>query len=187
MDYYQKIKEFQPDNYQEKQDQAIILDFINQHRQTVLTRANPLAHLTASAFILNEHRDKALMVHHNILDCWAWTGGHADGEADLLAVALGEAEEETGIKDLRALSTKIAALDILPVPGHQKNGQYISAHLHLNLAYLLVAKEDQAIRNKADENSAVAWIPLEDFSLSRFSKNDLYLYKKLIQRATYLT
>ena len=34
------------------------------------------------------------MVYHNIYNSWSWLGGHADGETDLLAVALREVKEE---------------------------------------------------------------------------------------------
>ena len=34
---------------------------------------------------------------HNIYQSWSWIGGHADGVADLRAVALRELEEETGV------------------------------------------------------------------------------------------
>ena len=60
--------------------------------------------MTASGFIVNEARNKTLMVHHNIYNSWSWTGGHADGDSDLLAVALREAREETGIVNVTPLS-----------------------------------------------------------------------------------
>ena len=81
------------------------------------------------------------MAHHNIYRVWAWTGGHADGESDLLSVALREAREETGVTHLLPLSADIMSLDILPVWGHVKRGRYVTAHQHLNVSYLLVADE----------------------------------------------
>ena len=41
------------------------------------------------------------MIYHNIYNSWAWPGGHADGESDLLGVAMREVMEETGIKNLK--------------------------------------------------------------------------------------
>ena len=49
--------------------------------------------MTSSGLIFNKNLDKILMVHHNIYNTWSWTGGHADGEDDLLKVAIKEAKE----------------------------------------------------------------------------------------------
>ena len=56
-----------------------------------------MAHMTASSWIVNEDYTKVLMIYHNIYNSWAWTGGHADGDEDLLHVAVKEAREETGL------------------------------------------------------------------------------------------
>ena len=101
------------------------------------------------------------MAYHRIYNAWAWTGGHADGEADLLAVALREAAEETGVH-ARAVSPEIFSLEILTVDGHEKHGRYVPSHLHLNVTYLLEADPTEPIRAKADENAAVRWFSLED-------------------------
>lgn len=47
------------------------------------------------------------MAYHNIYKSWAWTGGHSDGDSDLLNVALKEAKEETGLENLKVLSDGI--------------------------------------------------------------------------------
>jgi len=83
------IKNYTPYNEQEEQDKEIILKWIDTF-DDVLTRNNEFAHFTSSAFVVNKTRDKALMIHHNIYNSWAWTGGHADGESDFLNVALRE-------------------------------------------------------------------------------------------------
>ncbi|MBR6090778.1 MAG: NUDIX hydrolase, partial [Anaerolineaceae bacterium] len=125
-------------------------------------RENRCVHFTGSSWIVNHDRSKVLMVYHNIYDSWSWTGGHADGETDLLAVALREAREETGIRTVRPVSRDIYSLEILTVDGHEKRGEYVSSHLHLNVTYLLEADENEALERKEDENSAVAWFGLEE-------------------------
>ena len=88
--------------------------------------------------------------------------GHADGETDLLSVALREAREETGIEHVRPVSPEIFSLEVLTVDGHEKRGEYVSSHLHMNLTYLLEARESDTLHICREENSGVAWFALED-------------------------
>ena len=53
-------------------------------------------------------------------------------------------------------------MEVLTVDGHEKRGQYVPSHLHLNITYLLEADKKQKIRIKADENAGVAWFSLEE-------------------------
>ncbi len=159
--YADEIRDYIPRSEQEATDQRIILEYIRQYPATVLTRANEYAHITSSGFVVNADATKVLMAHHNIYRVWAWTGGHADGDADLLAVALREAEEETGAVHLAPLGTGLASLDILPVWGHVKRGKYVAAHQHLNVTYLLLADEKDPLAVREGENSRVGWLPAD--------------------------
>ena len=96
----------------------------------MLVRENEIAHMTSSGFIVNKDRTKVLMIHHNIYNSWGWTGGHADGDSDLIAVAIKEAKEETGIKNANPITNDICSIDILPVNSHIKKGKYVASHLH---------------------------------------------------------
>ncbi len=98
MDYERMIEAFKAESDQEAEDQETILAYIRENRSTVLCRENKIAHMTSSGFIMNPSLDKVLMVYHRIYDSWSWTGGHSDGERDLLKTALREAEEETGVE-----------------------------------------------------------------------------------------
>ncbi len=155
------IEDYRPACEQEERDKAVILAFLDANPDC-LTRNNQIAHFTASSWIVNERRDKVLMAYHNIYDSWAWTGGHADGEADLLHVAVREAMEETGITSVRPVREEPCSLEIITVDGHVKRGAYVASHLHLNLTYLLEADESQELTIKADENSGVRWIPVSE-------------------------
>ena len=155
------LRSYRPWNEQETADRDEILCQI-EHSPDIFTRENRNAHMTASSWIVDPSRTKVLMVYHNIYDSWSWTGGHADGETDLLAVALREAREETGIAHVHPLSSDIYSLEILTVDGHEKRGKYVSSHLHLNVTYLLEADDSDLLVRKKDENSAVAWFSLDD-------------------------
>ena len=156
-----EIKAYRPCCEQEELDKAVTLAFLDAHEDAFL-RTNLVAHMTASAWVVNPARDKVLMVYHRLYDSWAWTGGHADGETDLLSVALRECREETGVEHVRPVSEEIYSLEILTVEGHEKRGQYVPSHLHLNLTYLLEADERDSLQVCEAENSGVRWFSLEE-------------------------
>ncbi|MDD6037613.1 MAG: NUDIX hydrolase [bacterium] len=160
-DLIRELEQFRPYNEQEARDCKLIIKHL-QENDHIFSRENETAHMTASAWIVNSDRTKALMAYHNIYNSWSWLGGHADGEEDLLSVALREAREESGLCEVVPVSEDIFSVEILTVDGHEKRGQYVSSHLHLNVTYLLTADEDEVLQIKEDENSAVKWFPLEE-------------------------
>lgn len=178
----QMIEAYVPVCTQEARDREIMLQFLDDH-DDCLCRTCLTGHFTASAWIVNPSRNKVLMIYHNIYDSWAWTGGHADGDPDLLTVALREAEEETGVTDFRLICREPVSLEILTVDGHTKKGVYVPSHLHMNLTFMFEAEESGALRIKADENSGVAWIETEDVS-RRVSEAwmNKWIYSKLEKR-----
>ena len=156
-----QIENYIPFNEQEAQDKALILAFLNSGAE-LITRDNPAAHLTASAWVVSPDRKQVIMVYHNLYQSWSWMGGHADGDWDLLRVAKKEVMEECGLHDLTVVSPEIFSLEVLTVAGHEKKGKYLSSHLHLNVTYLFEADPAQPLRIKPDENSGVAWVAAED-------------------------
>lgn len=175
----EQIEKYIPYNEQEQHDKAVILDWIKNH-EDAFERSNQTAHMTASAWVVNKDRTKVLMVYHNIYNSWSWTGGHADGETDLLSVAIKEVKEETGVTNVKAVFTDIFSLESLTVDGHVKKGQYVSSHLHYNITYLLEADSEEELVIKEDENSGVAWFDLEE-ALSKSTEPWFveHIYKKL--------
>jgi 8-oxo-dGTP pyrophosphatase MutT (NUDIX family) len=181
MDWIKSIEKYAPCNEQEKKDKELTLKYAGLF-DDILTRENDLIHMTSSAFVVNKDRSKALMVHHNIYNSWSWTGGHADGESDLLFVAIKEVKEETGIGNVCPVSEDILSLDIIPVLGHIKRGKYVSPHLHISAAYLLEADESDYLAIKADENSDVKWVPIEDIEYYSDEPHMKKIYRKIISK-----
>ena len=161
MDIREAIGRYCPVNAQEAADKALILDFLRKNPDAFY-RTNLVAHMTASAWVVNPRRDRVLMVYHRLYDSWSWTGGHADGEEDLAAVALRELREETGVHTARLLSEEIFSLEVLTVDGHEKRGVYVPSHLHLNVTYLLEADDRDALTVCEEENSGVRWFGLDE-------------------------
>ena len=155
------IEKFTPYNEQEEVEKRIMLNYIKDFND-VLTRQNEYGHFTSSAFVFNKERTKILMIYHKIYNSWAWVGGHSDGDSNLLYVAMKEAKEETGIKNVEPISKDIYSLELINVNGHEKRGKYVGSHVHLNVTYLLEADESEEIRIKEDENSGVKWVPIDD-------------------------
>lgn len=171
-----KIENYEPYNEQEERDKQMMLKYIHTF-DNVLTRENEFGHFTASSWAVNQEKTKVLMIYHNIYQSWSWTGGHSDGEADLLNVAIRELKEETGVKNVKVLKDDIFSLEMLTVNGHIKRGNYVSSHVHLNLTYLLEVDEKEMLHIKEDENSGVKWIPIEevkDVSKEEWMKENIY-------------
>lgn len=181
MDLKEKIQNYTPFNEQEEADKKLMLYYLNTF-DDCLTRENKIAHFTSSGFIVNKTRDKVLFIYHNIYNSWAWTGGHADGEEDLLQVAIREAKEETGIEEVNPVTEKLFALDILPVSSHIKKGKFVSSHVDLNATYLLEADDDKIVRPKLDENKAVNWLPIDHLEEYVSEKHMLSVYDKVIEK-----
>ncbi|WP_026678247.1 NUDIX hydrolase [Fictibacillus gelatini] len=186
MNWIEQIKNYSAFNEQEQKDKEIMLKCLDQF-DDVLTRNNDIVHITSSAFVVNKNRDKVLMVHHNIYNSWSWTGGHADGDGDLLHVAIKEVKEETGVETIRPVTDDIFSLDILPVVGHEKRGKYVAPHLHLSVAYLLEGDENEQLAIKPDENSGVQWIPFEEIDAYSNEPHMKAVYKKIIAKINALS
>ncbi len=181
-----ELRTYIPYNEQEERDRELILKALEE--DDIYLRDNTRYHISASSFIVNKEHTKVLMCFHNIYKSFSWLGGHADGEEDLIKVAINESKEESGIKDFKLVSNKIFSIEVLTVDGHIKRGKYVSSHLHLNVTYLLEADEDAALHIKEDENSALKWIPIEKLNEEVNEKWMLeHIYQKLVEKLFSLT
>lgn len=186
MDLLKTIQNYEPYNEQEIKDKAMFLKYMEKF-DNILTRDNEIAHLCSSGFVVNKDKTKILMIYHNIYDSWAWTGGHADGEADLLSVAIREVKEETGITRVKPINNEIFVIDTLPVIGHMKRGKYVPAHIHLSVGYLLEADENELLTVKPDENSNVKWIPIDKVVEHSTEPHMKHVYQKAIEKVAELS
>ena len=177
------LVDFTPRDGREEAERRAMLSLVARHGDALLLRSFELAHFTSSSIIVSRDRQKTLMAYHKIYRSWAWTGGHNDGDADFLAVALREAREETGICTLTPLRDGPASVEVLPVWAHVKRGAWVPSHLHLNVSYLFEADEREPLRIAADENSAVGWIPVAQLAQYVSEPTMLPIYMRLIDRA----
>ena len=183
MPYIRQIEAYNPKSEQQRKNKEVILKYLKIFGDEALKRSSEIAHLCSSGFILNQSMTKTLMVHHNIYNTWAWTGGHADGDKDMLEIAIKEAKEETGVKNVKPLSDDIISLDILPVYSHMKNDAYVNTHLHLSIAYVLIADETDDLKINHNENSDVMWIDIDRLDELCNEPDMVILYKRLWDKA----
>lgn len=184
MDLLTELEYYVPWNAQEAGDREEILRRLRAG-EDLYTRENRAAHLTASAWVVSPDRRRVLMAYHDLYGSWAWLGGHADGERDLLATALREVREESGLELVRPVSERVYSLEILSVSGHEKHGRYVPSHLHLNVTYLLEADPAAPVRCKPGENSRVGWFSLsEAVAASSEPWFRLRIYSKLNAKLT---
>ncbi len=122
-------------------------------------RSHLYGHLTGSAWVVNTTQTKALLLHHRKLNRWMQPGGHADGEYDLLSVALREAREESGLSCIEPVTGEIFDVDIHEIPPFKD----IPAHYHFDVRFLLRADDAEMPRHNQESNQ-VKWIDLVDIS-----------------------
>ncbi len=150
-----------------------MIHFINEHLDC-FERTLLIGHITGSALILNKEHTHALLLHHTKLDKWFQLGGHCDGDPDVLAVAIREAQEESGIMGITPLSAEIFDIDIhrIPETKHEK------AHDHYDVRFLLhVTSDEKLVQNV--ESKELSWIKLDMSELPTDNPSVVRMFKKL--------
>lgn len=126
------------------------------------------SHITASAFVVSADRRHTLLMHHAKLDIWVQPGGHCDGEADVRAVALREAMEESGLTGLKPVMPEIFDIDLHVIPA--RKGE--PAHLHHDIRFVFEASPDELLQPNGESHSML-WIPIE--SIGDYTSNPAVL------------
>jgi 8-oxo-dGTP pyrophosphatase MutT (NUDIX family) len=116
-------------------------------------------HVTASALIVHPPTARVLLRWHQRQQAWLQVGGHGDpGETDPLAIAIREAQEETGLADLAPWpDAEIRHLVIVGVPP----GKGEPAHEHADIRYLMATEIPDAVRAE-NENAPLRWLSMAD-------------------------
>lgn len=158
------------------------LQFMRAFQTAAYSRETLPGHLSSSAWIVNPERTKILMIYHNLFKSWAWVGGHADGDENLVRVAVKETEEETGLKNIRLVQKEPIDINVLSVTNHVKRGKFVPRHLHYNVVYLFEADEKEELRMKPDENSGVQWIEADKISGMCLEDHVVPYYNRIMQK-----
>lgn len=129
-----------------------ILAFVRAH-EDCFHRSCLEGHLTGSAWITDASGTRTLLTHHRKLDKWLQLGGHADGETDLLQVALKEAREESGLSRFLVRMDKPFDVDRHWIP--ERKG--VPGHWHLDLRFWIEADPNEPLV-LSDESHDLAWV-----------------------------
>jgi 8-oxo-dGTP pyrophosphatase MutT (NUDIX family) len=113
-------------------------------------------HFTASAWIVNRNRTHTLLTLHRKLGRWLQLGGHADGNENLLEVAMKEAQEESGLKSLEFVDETIFDLDMHIIPERP----HVPQHFHFDVRYILEADLTEHLI-KSNESISLAWVAFD--------------------------
>lgn len=122
-------------------------------------RSLVMGHVTGSALVLDQTRKRVLFTHHKKLNRWLQPGGHADGDTDVLRVAMTEAQEESGLPDLTFVSEQILDLDIHEIPARKNE----PAHFHFDCRFLIQATGSDRFE-VSDESHDLAWADIDNIS-----------------------
>ncbi|CAB4704475.1 unannotated protein [freshwater metagenome] len=144
-----------------------------------LFRTCPEAHFTGSALVVEEGTERFILLFHTKLQKWLQPGGHVDGNANLPASALREAQEETGIEGLRVVRPAFD-LDI-----HEVRPPNEPPHLHLDIRFVVLAPNG-SVPVGNHESRELRWVTereLDDFdvdeSVRRLVRQGLPLLQNL--------
>lgn len=133
-----------------------ILGFIADHPDA-LHRTCTTGHLTGSALVVDHSGERFVMLFHRKLQRWLQPGGHCDGDANLAAVALREASEETGIEGLLVWPVAID-LDV-----HEVDPPADGPHLHLDVRHLVVAPRGAVLAGN-HESTSIRWVTEQELN-----------------------
>ncbi len=139
--------------------------FVNQHEDCFYRELWP-GHVTGSAWVVSPDRHHVLLLHHRKLDQWFQPGGHADGDADILRVALRETAEETGVDlaQVRLVDDRVFDVDIHTI--HASN--HDPRHYHIDIRFLVEIDNTIPIPGN-DESHDIIWVSLDQ--VCRFNNN----------------
>ena len=113
-------------------------------------------HFTGSAWLVSADGRRVLLTHHRKLGRWLQLGGHADGDGDLPAVALREAEEESGLTGL-SVERQPLDMDLHYIPEHGDD----AGHWHYDVRFVVQASGSEDFV-ASEESHALAWRQIEN-------------------------
>lgn len=158
------LRQHMPADENERTMTEATIAFVEQHPDC-FERSMLIGHVTGSAWVVSPDRQRVVLIHHRKLDRWLQPGGHADGDPDVAAVALREAEEETGLTGLKLIRQDeqlpgIFDVDVHTIPARGN----VPQHWHYDVRFLVEANPKISFRQNG-ETKDIQWFSTKEAEL----------------------
>ncbi|MEI7927812.1 MAG: NUDIX hydrolase [Verrucomicrobiales bacterium] len=167
-----QLAAYQADHPAETETVGRFIGFIRSQPEC-FERTLAIGHITGSAWIVTPDGSEVLLTHHRKLDRWLQLGGHADGDPDVIAVALKEAQEESGLEEFELLGNGIFDLDIHPIPARKAEPE----HLHYDVRYVFRATGHTDF-TVSEESHDLRWVPIHEVQTLTTEESMLRMVRK---------
>lgn len=163
---------YNPHDKDEQRHKKVIESFVKMHKDC-FERSLAIGHITASSWLVNKENTQALLLHHKKLNLWLQLGGHCDGDPDVLAVALKEAQEESGIIGIQPVQQTIFDIDVHLIPANKKEKE----HYHYDIRFLLQVMSDETVIQNHESNE-LRWIAKNQYALPTQNRSIVRMFEK---------
>lgn len=155
LDIIKKLVKYKGFDSREEEMRLETIEFIKTN-PNCFERSLLTGHINGGAWIINDKGTHALLTHHRKLDRWFQLGGHSDGEPNTYKVALKEAQEESGLKNIIPVTEEIFDIDVHPIPARGDEPE----HKHYEIRFLFIADMSEKL-HVSNESKDLSWVNLD--------------------------
>jgi 8-oxo-dGTP pyrophosphatase MutT (NUDIX family) len=171
-----KLRTYEAGDPDEEQSRRRIIEFVRS-TPNCFDRTHLPGHITGAAWVVDHSNTHALLTLHRKLGLWLQLGGHADGDPDVLRVALREAQEESGLPAIVPITEDLFDVDVHPIPARGN----VPAHLHYDIRFLLQVQGNHRL-SVSDESIDLAWVPRSGIPGLVTDESVVRMHRKWVRR-----
>lgn len=119
---------------------------------------NSHGHFTVSGWIVNERKNKVLLINSSKYDSLLQPGGHIEPfDLNLIEAVKREIFEETGLKQFSYFDKRLFDIDIHSI----SDSKQITKHLHYDLRFFFIANIHENLKRNY-ESKSLGWYDLDE-------------------------